>query len=301
VSTTNAAMILGDVGTPVVLNDNTILSAGSGNLTLGGVVYGTHALVLNSTGITTLVGAVGGNGQDLSSLSTDAGGSLVINSGNVTTAGAQTYGETMSVTLGADTTLTTSMLTFNAPVSGAGELHVVGAATLHGGSITTSGKQSYSGAVSLTANTLLDAGAEDVSFSSTVDGSYSLRVSTAGITSFAGAVGASQALTNLQADGDGMTQLNGYSVTTSGTQTFDDMVSLGRSTTLTGSNVIFNAPVAGAGSLSIVGEATLHGTTISTSGAQHYSGAVTLAADAILSTSGSAAVTFDGAVNVPTT
>jgi trimeric autotransporter adhesin len=299
VNTTNTAMTLGDSGTPVVLNADATLNAGSGYLTLGGAVYGTHALALNSTGITTLVGAVGGNGQALSSLNTNPGGSLVINGGSVNTSGVQTYGETTAVSLGTDTTLTASMLTFNAPVTGAGYLHVVGASTLHGGGITTTGAQTYSGPVTLTADMVFDAGTEDVSFASTVDGAYNMRVSTAGLTTFSGAVGTGQALASLTVDSDGMTQISGYTVTTTGAQTFDDMVSLAHNTTLTASQVTFNAPVSGAGSLRVVGDATFHGGFITTTGAQRYSGAVVLASDTTLNTSGSAPVSFDDVVDGP--
>jgi hypothetical protein len=44
------------------------------------------------------------------------------------------------------------MVTFNAPVSGVGYLHVVGDATLNGGSITTVGEQTYSSVVTLGTN-----------------------------------------------------------------------------------------------------------------------------------------------------
>jgi hypothetical protein len=115
VATTNAAMTLGDSDTALVLNDNLTLSSGNAALTLGGLVYGTHDLTLNSTGVTTLTSTVGGNGQALTSLTTNAGGSVVINGGAVTTSGEQTYGESLRVSLGMDTTLTASRVTFNAP------------------------------------------------------------------------------------------------------------------------------------------------------------------------------------------
>jgi hypothetical protein len=88
---------LGDGDTPVVLIADTVLSAGAGNITLGGTVNADAAannrtLTLNSTGTTTLGGLVGGT-QSLGSLTTDAGGTTQINGGGVTTTGAQTYND----------------------------------------------------------------------------------------------------------------------------------------------------------------------------------------------------------------
>jgi hypothetical protein len=99
---------LGDGDTPVVLTADTVLSAGAGNITLGGTVNADAAannrtLTLNSTGTTILGGAVGGT-QSLGSLTTDAGGTTQFNGGVVTTTATQTYGR--AVTLGANTTVT---------------------------------------------------------------------------------------------------------------------------------------------------------------------------------------------------
>ena len=121
---------------------------------------------LNSTGTTTLAGAVGG-GTPLTSLTTNAGGTTALNGGTVTTTGAQTYND--AVTLGAATTLTSTgsgALTLGSTVNGAQSLTVntAGATTLAGpigggtpltsvttdqpgtvtvGSVTTTGAQSY--------------------------------------------------------------------------------------------------------------------------------------------------------------
>ena len=72
--------------------------------------------MLNSTGTTTLAQAV-----TVSSLSTDAGGTTAINGGAVTTTGAQSYGD--AVTLGAPTVITGVGNTF-AAVNGAQTLTV---------------------------------------------------------------------------------------------------------------------------------------------------------------------------------
>jgi autotransporter-associated beta strand protein len=101
VSTTNAVMTVGDSNMAVLLNDNLTLDSGSAALTLGGVVYGAHDLVLNSTGVTTVMSVVGGNAQALTSLSTNAGGTLRLMGGAITTTGAQTYND--DVVLGSTT------------------------------------------------------------------------------------------------------------------------------------------------------------------------------------------------------
>jgi len=85
-------------------SENLTVNAGSGDITVTGVVGGSHALgavALNSTGVTTLTSAV-----TAGSLTTDAGGTTAINGGSVTTTGAQTYND--ALTLGAATTLATS-------------------------------------------------------------------------------------------------------------------------------------------------------------------------------------------------
>ncbi len=77
INSTDAAINFGGAGN-ITLTANTTLSSGAGNITLGGTVDADAAannrtLTLNSTGITTLGGAVGGT-QALLILTTNAGG-----------------------------------------------------------------------------------------------------------------------------------------------------------------------------------------------------------------------------------
>ena len=214
---------LGDGDTPVVLIADTVLSAGAGNITLGGTVNADAAannrtLTLNSTGITTLGGAVGG-GQALGSLTTNAGGTTQINGGGVTTTGAQTYND--NVTLGANTTLTTtnSTVTFSGTVNGAQSLTVsVGTGLVSFGgavgggtalssvsvtstngapnaitlrNVTTSGTQTYTGNVTLGAATSLTTTSNgSVSITGTVSGAqdFTLSANGTGTVSFGGDV-----------------------------------------------------------------------------------------------------------------
>ena len=118
-STTNSAITFG--GT-VTLSGNLIANAGTGNFGFAGAVNGAEALTVNSTGTTTFGSAVGGT-IALASLTTDAGGSTAINGGGVSTSGAQSYND--AVTLGADTTLTSTgagAITFAATLDGAHSL-----------------------------------------------------------------------------------------------------------------------------------------------------------------------------------
>ncbi|MBK5915006.1 filamentous hemagglutinin N-terminal domain-containing protein, partial [Rhodocyclus purpureus] len=81
------------------------VSSGAGDATFNGIVDGPGTLVVNSGGKTIFSKAVSGSTDQtrLASLTTDAGGSTVINGGAVRTSGEQSYGD--EVTLSVDTTL----------------------------------------------------------------------------------------------------------------------------------------------------------------------------------------------------
>lgn len=316
------------------------------NVTFNGTVNGPAALTVNGSGTTTFASTVGA-GSALQSLTTDAAGTTAINGGVVTTTGAQTYND--NVTLGADTTLTGSTVTFGGTVDGttggtesltitgnavfgdsAGDfvgnttllefVTVSGTTAFNAGNasatVMTAGLQTYTGAVTLGADTTLaSTGNGNVTFGSTVNGAQSLTVNTGGNTTFSAAVGAGTALTSVITDATGTTFINGGTVTTTGTQTYNDDVVLGANTTLAGTTVSFggtvNAAAAGVQSLTITGNAVLGdsagdfvgntaalaslsvsgttalnagnaSTTVNTTGDQTYSGAVTLGANTTL-------------------
>jgi len=150
---------------------------------------------------------------------------------------------------------------------------------LNGGGVTTSGAQSYQGAVSLGANaTLTSTGSGDVTFGSTVDGSFSLAVNTGGLTAFGGQVGGSTKPTSLTTDAFGSTALNGGGVATTGAQTYNDVISLGADTTLRStSGSIGSSAAIGLSShtLTVVGSGSLSGV-ISGSGGVIKQGSGTL-------------------------
>ena len=189
-----------------------------------------------------------------------------------TAAGAVTFGtsgtNTVALSGGAvkvDTSVTHTNVTFNAKVNGGEALTItagtgtvsfdglvgdtapltslsVTAATidLNGGAVTTTGGQTYTGAVVLGADGDLKSNSSgSIQFSSTVDsdatsGPWSLTVNTGGTIGFGGAVGTanSKHLTNLLAEGGGTTQING-DVTTTGGQTYSDGVLLEKAVVLT--------------------------------------------------------------------
>ena len=104
-TTTNSAFTAGTAAAAVTLGGNTTITTGTGPIAFNGTINGAQSLTLNSTGTTTLAGAVGGS-TPLSSLTTNAGGTTAVNGGSVTTTGNQVYGD--AVTLTQATTFTTT-------------------------------------------------------------------------------------------------------------------------------------------------------------------------------------------------
>jgi hypothetical protein len=81
----------------VALLTNTVLtSTGGGSITFNSTVQSpaiARTLTVNASGTTTFNGLVGGSGNPLAALTTDAPGSTAINSTAITTSGAQSYGD----------------------------------------------------------------------------------------------------------------------------------------------------------------------------------------------------------------
>ena len=165
--------------------------------------------------------------------------------------------------------------------------------------ITTSGVQTYGGAVTLDADATLTASA--VTFTSTLDDSnantHALTIAGGARQTFNGAVGGTEALKTLTT-GTGLSTINGGSVKTTGEQRYKGAVQLGSDATLTGALVTFASTVNGAGFLKTVGNAVaINGGSVKTKNAQNYGGAVELGADTTIETENKAAVTFNGTVN----
>ena len=337
-------------GDDVILSAGTTLSSG-GNVSFAATVMsdGTNrALTVNDSGVTTFGGAVGGDGsvagQELASLATNAGGTTAINGGSIITAGTQTYGD--HVTLGADTHLTGSTVTTQGTVTGntrvlgitgnavfgnntadtvtgLASLSVSGTTGINTNTLSSTGAQTYTGAVVLGADTTLSG--IGVSFASTVksDGTNrALTLNDSGTTTFGGAVGgdgsvAGDELASLTTTAGGTTAINGGSIITAGTQTYGANVTLGADTHLSGATVMTQGlltgnshalsvtgnalfgdstgdAVTGLTTLAVSGTTLINTGTITTSGAQTYSGAVTLGTDTTLTGS---ALNFNSTVD----
>ncbi len=234
----------------------------------------------------------------------------------VTTVEGQTYGGL--VTLGASTTLDGSTVSVNGGVNGAGQaltihgdlvvgdglgdnitnvstLAVLGATTINTGAITTTGAQSYTGAVTLGTGVTLT-GTTPTFTAGVIGGGFDLTLNFSGTTviSAAGFTG----IQNLVTGNGGATEISGAFGTT-GTQIYNDAVTLTGDTTLTGTTVTFNDTVTGGthalaiagnavfgnsagdtvtgvSTLSVSGTTGITGSAITTSGTQAYTGAVTL-------------------------
>ncbi len=185
----------------VQLMRDTLIDAGIDDVTFSGSVDGAHALRVQSGGTTTFAVAVGA-GTALTSVTTDAGGRVLISGGRVTTTAAQTYNE--AVNLGANATLTSTgagdirlvdalngayALTLN--TAGVSRIEgAVGAITplsslttdapgsvwLSGSAVTTTGAQTYNDAVLLGANATLTSTGDTLHFVSISDGASSFNL-----------------------------------------------------------------------------------------------------------------------------
>ncbi|TWB71841.1 hypothetical protein FBZ87_10685 [Nitrospirillum amazonense] len=301
------------------------------NIILSSTVDGAHSLTI--TGNATVSGIMGGT-TALSSLSVSGTGTL---SKNITTSGTQTY--TGAVTLGANDVLSGSTIAFGGTVNGGHTLAITGNATfadtvgatnaltslsvsgtsgLNGGSIRTTGGQTYTGAATLGADTTLTStGNGTVAFGGTVDGAHGLTIANGGTgnTTFGGAVGGTAALSSLSVSGT--SSLPG-AITTTGNQTYTGLATLSAATTtLAGATITLNGGADGTtadqqsltvtgnlvtgalganhrlNNVSVSGAETLSGN-VTTAGTQTYSGDVTLGANATLT---GTTVTFSGTLN----
>src|SRR5262249_48044071 len=173
------------------------------------------------------------------------GGAVTLNANTTFAMEADGFGNaSANLTFGTTVTAATSQtLTINGGAATTGTLGGavnVGALTtdaggttaINGGSVTTTGNQSYGDAVTLDAasNSTTLTGV-DISFAatlrSTTNGQEALTVSGSGTTTFGGAVGDnSQRLASLTSNAGGTTAINGGAVTTTRNQTYNDSVTL---------------------------------------------------------------------------
>ncbi|WP_353229621.1 filamentous hemagglutinin N-terminal domain-containing protein [Novosphingobium sp.] len=318
-------------------------SAGNGAISFDQALDGGFGLTTKAgTGLTTFGGAVGA-GTKLSALTVT--GTSAINGGSVATTGAQDYQG--AVTLGATTTINSSagngavtfaqtldgahvltvnagtgLTTFGGAVGGLTKLTtltVTGASAINGGSVATTGAQSYQGPVTLGAATTLDssAGNGDIGFGSTIDGGFALTAKAGtGLTTFGGTVGGGTKLAALTVTG--ASKINTAGISTTGAQNYQGATTLVTAATLTGSTMTFGSTLDGAfgltvqgngvfggvvggtsalGALTVTGTGQINTTGVTTTGAQNWQGAVTLGSASTLTTGNDATFgsTIDGA------
>ena len=312
-------------GDDLTLVANTVLQATTGGgqastVTFGKTILGnvgnTRTLEIKASGATTFGGTVGDTFQ-LLSLITDSGGTTVINTSSLRTT-TQTYND--NVTIGADTTLTATTLTFAGTVdadatasdrdltinaSGVTTFTGVvggnasfgdiisdsaGSTVINGGAVTGT-TQVFNDPVTLGQNTVLSGSA--ITLDGTIDGASAATVAlTANATTsltLGGVIGGTASLASLASGNTGTTTIGSSSVTTSGIQTYGNVVTIGVDTTLTGSAVTFSDTV----NADLV--AKKRKLTVSSTGTKTFSGAVgeTVLMDS-LTVSGGGGVTISG-------
>ncbi len=247
----------------VALAADTTLTADS--VDFAGTVDGAHALTVNAA--TTRFGGTVGGATALARVTTDAAGRTTLGAG-VRTSGAQRYGD--DVVLAASSTLQGSAIAFAGTVDGTadgaqslvldaadttlggtvggtarlGSFTATGRALLSGGSVSSTGAQSWGGAVTLAADTTL--ASAGLSFAGTVDGAHALVLRSSGLTRFDAAVGAATALASLDTQLGGTVQLGGPSIETLGAQHYGGALQLSGDTRLTASSLDFDGAVSGA-------------------------------------------------------
>jgi hypothetical protein len=115
-----------------------------------------------------------------------------------------------------------------------------------GANVTTSGIQTYTGAVTLSAATVITTTNSNVTLGSTINGANALTVSQGtGTLTFSGIVGGSTSLASISVNGSGTLNINGGEITTTGNQSYSGPVLIGANTTLTtsGGNVLFSSSI----------------------------------------------------------
>jgi filamentous hemagglutinin family protein len=221
-----------------------------------------QTLVLPSTGLATA-----------GPMTFAAAGGITANGaiGNGTTTGAITFTGPLSLATGPITVSThNAAINFGGTVNGAQSLAfdsgsgtttfgaAVGATTalaslitgtsgttaISGGSIRTSGAQSYRDAVTLGAGTTLTG--VNVQFAGLLNGNFALTVNDSGTTAFGGVVGGITPLVSITTDAPGSVAVNTSAVTTSGAQTYHENMILGTNATLSGLGLSFGGAVDGA-------------------------------------------------------
>jgi hypothetical protein len=201
-----------------------------------------------------LNGAVGNSatpatGQiDFNSNITLATGGIAITSNDAALnfSGSVNGAQSLSLNNGSGTTTISSTIGNTVPLTSIAS-DVTGATAIDGGSIITSGAQTYNDAVTIGGDTTLTGVA--VHFVNTLNGASRLLVNDAGATTFSDVVGGVAPLATLTTNATGTVVIDTNAITTSGAQTYNENVLLSSNTTLAGLGLTFNGKVNGAFSL----------------------------------------------------
>ena len=292
-------------GTLTLTSTNAAIVQTAGSISAAGattVNTGTGAIVLTSAsndfgGVVSLMGGatqiIDANTLTLGTINANSLTALAVAgtitlTGQVTTSGMQHYNS--AVTLGADSELSGSDITFDSTVNGTHALSINasavatfggavgdttaltslatdgGGTTTLNGDVSTIGAQIYNDAIILGGDaSLTSIGAGAISLTNTVDGAHSLAVNTAGVTTFGGMVGAATALTSLTTAASGGTTIGG-DVSTTGAQTYNDAVTMA-------SDVILASHGGGSIDLNNAGNGAYH-LVVNTAGVATFGGAV---------------------------
>ena len=248
-------------GEQIKVSGTTTISAGNGKtVTLNNAsnIFTGNVIAGSSADTSFIAGAVTLQAGSLITLANNANAdSLTVNSAiklqKVTTSEDQTYNG--SVTVNGATNLiatgTDKHIYFKNDVSGTGTLSAQAAnININCDKIESTGNQTYTGAVALDKNTELKSTTGGISFTSTVDGAKTLKLTSSSGTTFGGLVGGTVGdatnLSSLEVNGPAI--INTSSITTSGLQTYNGAVTLGADTTLTstGNNIALNTTLNGA-------------------------------------------------------
>ena len=228
------------------------------NSTLTALDITAQTLSLPSTGLavagpmsftaagTTINGAVGNSagpatGQiDFNGPVTLATGAIAVTTANaaINFNGTVDGAQALTVNSGTGTT------TFGAAVGGNSALASLttaanGTTLISGGSIDTAGAQTYSGDVTLGGDATLTG--VNVQFDGALDGGHALLVNNSGATVFNGVVGGVTPLTSITTDAPGTIEIGTSAITTSGTQTYNELMTLLTDVTFTGTGLSFDA------------------------------------------------------------
>ena len=250
---------------PVTLDGNVTLNPGGQTVAFGSTVNGAGSLAVLGTGVF-LGGSVTTGGSQ-----SYPGAAILTNDVTLTATGGITLG---SINSAASTSHALTVTDATDPVVLGGTIGTTAALsslTVTGGSIdfpsrvVTTGNQSYSGPVTLTADTSLDSGAGNVTFGGTLDGAFVMSIASGSTVTLDGNVGGSTALTNLSIQS---TSIVLPSIVNAGQENYTGDVTLtAAQTTLTGGSMLFTSFVDGtsAGAQSL---------TINSTGTVEFTGAV---------------------------